>query len=139
MATHENPKNYIECSSQNQNLRYHEIKDHLLNLTAFVGFEAVLLLRIDGLVIQSLWPDKTNEDLLPLAHWVRRVISKVSKELEEHTPHISYDRPPYIISFFKVGLAGILCGVFLEGANTTLLRIEQNRVAELLQDIFEKN
>ncbi|MHA2500914.1 MAG: hypothetical protein ACXAEL_15195 [Candidatus Hodarchaeales archaeon] len=108
---------------------FHEIQDGLENLFAFEGVAAVLLLRIDGLVIQSLWPGEITDDLLPLAHWIRQVIAKVSEELQEHTPHVRYDRPPYTVSFFKVGQAGILCGVFYEGANPMLLNIEMSRAA----------
>ncbi|MHA2369089.1 MAG: hypothetical protein ACXADX_09720 [Candidatus Hodarchaeales archaeon] len=115
---------------------FHEIQDGLENLFAFEGLAAVLLLRIDGLVIQSLWPSEITDDLLPLAHWIRQVIAKVSEELQQHTPHVKYDRPPYIVSFFKVGLAGILCGVYYEGANPMLLNIEMSRTAAAFSTIL---
>ena len=116
---------------------FQQICEELENLIAFEGVAAVLLLRIDGLVLQSIWPDEVTSELLPLAHWIRQIIAKVSEELQEHTPHVRYDRPPYTISFFKSGNAGILCGVFYEGANTTLLNIELNRTAEIFQGILE--
>ncbi|MFX0114653.1 MAG: hypothetical protein ACFFB3_08900 [Candidatus Hodarchaeota archaeon] len=116
---------------------FQQICEEIDNLCAFDGLAAILLLRIDGIVVESKWPDEITDDLLPLAHWVKDVIAKVSKELQENTPHVSYDRPPYVVSFFKTGRAGILCGIFYEGANTTLLNIELNRAAEIFQELLE--
>jgi predicted regulator of Ras-like GTPase activity (Roadblock/LC7/MglB family) len=119
-------------------ISFRRINEEIDNLMAFEGVEAVLLLRIDGLVIESKWPDEITDNLLPLAHWIKKVIAKVSEELQEHTPYVSYDRPPYTVSFFKTGQAGILCGVFDENAPATLLNIELNRTAEVFQKLLEE-
>lgn len=117
---------------------FRQIHEEIDNLCAFEGVAAVLLLRIDGLVIESKWPDEITDNLLPLAHWIKEVITKVSEELQEHTPHVSYDRPPYTVSFFKTGQAGILCGIFDETAPATLLNIELNRTAEVFERLLEE-
>jgi len=113
------------------------IGNEMANLTSIEGIHGSVLYRIDGLVIHTIFSSDICYELLDLALWMKRVISRVSEELTGDVSKLVYDRSPYTIPFYRVGRTAILAGITDENANSGLLEIEFDRISRSLAKAIE--
>jgi predicted regulator of Ras-like GTPase activity (Roadblock/LC7/MglB family) len=113
------------------------ITDELKNLHSFNSIRAVLLFRIDGVIIDSIIDSNDNFNLLNSIKWVKTVIAKVGRELRTALYRIAYSRENEHIYFYKVGSAAILTCILDKFANIGLLSIEMDRIANILEKIID--
>ena len=111
------------------------IRDELENLYSFETINAVLLFRIDGLLLESFISIAKNYDLLNTINWIKTIISKVGSELKSNLYRIAYSRSKDHVYFYKVGSAAILVCVLDKFANLGLLAMEMDRIAFKIADI----
>jgi predicted regulator of Ras-like GTPase activity (Roadblock/LC7/MglB family) len=126
--------NVITNNKSTSNLIY-SIQDELENLFSFETINAVLLFRIDGILLESCIDISKNFELLSTLDWIKTIISKVGSDLKSNLYRIAYSRSNEHVYFYKVGSAAILACVLNKFANLGLLAIEMDRIAFKIADI----
>jgi predicted regulator of Ras-like GTPase activity (Roadblock/LC7/MglB family) len=109
----------------------------MANLASIDGVHGAVLYRIDGLVIHTVFSSSVCYELLDLALWMKKTVSRVSEELVGDVSKLVYDRSPYTIPFYRVGRTAILAGITDENANSGLLEIELDRISRSLAEAIE--
>ena len=114
------------------------VDNEMKNLTSIEGVHGVILYRIDGLVIHSVFSCELSQELLNLAiSFLKDTVKKVSQELSKEITKLTYARAPYTIPFYKIGHTAILAGITDNTANSGLLEIEFDRASQSLAACIE--
>jgi len=113
---------------------FKEVKRLIANLATLEGIYGVILFRIDALLLHLNISTKLDQKLLKLIVWLKNIILKVSKELQESIEGISYTKEEFSVYFYKVGNAGILSIIVDSYANKGLLSIEMDKHALMIED-----
>jgi predicted regulator of Ras-like GTPase activity (Roadblock/LC7/MglB family) len=112
-----------------------DIQDELENLFSFETIHAVMLFRIDGVLLESCIDFSKDTNLLSTLTWIKAIISKVGTELKSNLYRIAYSRHHEHVYFYKAGTATILVCILSKFANLGLLAIEMDRIAFRIADI----
>jgi predicted regulator of Ras-like GTPase activity (Roadblock/LC7/MglB family) len=112
-----------------------DIQDELENLFSFETIHAVMLFRIDGVLLESCIDFSKGTNLLSTLTWIKTIISKVGTELKSNLYRIAYSRHNEHVYFYKAGTATILVCILSKFANLGLLAIEMDRIAFRIADI----
>ena len=103
---------------------------------------AIILFRLDGRVLTSLYNTGLSSSVLPVIKWINSIISKTKEELKHGAKSIKYDKkldekiaiPVY---FYKAGYSSIMVTILNQTANTGLMEIEMSRTAARLGMIID--
>ena len=119
------------------------IGEELGHLAEFDDVQAVLLFRVDGRVLESLYQEEVSETVLIVVSWVRNIISKTTEELQRGSRSVKYDKEinPRLripVYFDLVGRSSILVTLLDSKANSGLMEIEMSRTAKRLGWIIDE-
>ena len=117
---------------------FEHIVDEMQNLASFKSIFAVLLFRIDGKLIESVYEKENQNGILPTLQWIKSIISKVGFELRKNLHRIAYSKRDNHIYFYKIGSSAILACVLNKYANLGLLAIEMDRISQKIENFIEK-
>ena len=117
-------------------------EDEIQHLFDFEDVFAVILFRLDGRVLTSLYNTGLSNSVLPVIKWIKSIISKTKEELKRGAKSIKYHRnldekiaiPVY---FYKAGNSSIMVAILNQTANTGLMEIEMSRTAARLGLIID--
>ena len=119
------------------------IKKELIHLNKFRDVQAVVLFRLDGQVLESIYSQESSSNLLIVISWVKNIISKTMVELQRGSRSVKYDKeistgeniPVY---FYRAGNSSILVSFLGSLANTGFMEIEMSRTARRLGWIIDQ-
>ncbi|MFX1515008.1 MAG: hypothetical protein ACFFC6_01780 [Promethearchaeota archaeon] len=119
------------------------IGEELRHLAEFDDVQAVLLFRVDGRVLESLYQEELSETVLIVVGWVRNIISKTTEELQRGSRSVKYDKEinPKLripVYFYLAGRSSILVTLLDSKANSGLMEIEMSRTAKRLGWIIDE-
>ncbi|MCK4849135.1 MAG: hypothetical protein KAT16_08930 [Candidatus Heimdallarchaeota archaeon] len=118
------------------------IEDEIQHLFDFYDIFAVILFRLDGRVLTSLYNTGFSDSVLPLIKWISNIISKTKEELKRGAKSIKYhkkldDKKAIPVYFYRAGNSSIVVAILNQTANTGLMEIEMSRTAARLGMIID--
>ncbi len=130
-------------STANLSAAITSIKKELIHLNNFRDVQAVVLFRLDGQVLESVYSQKASSSLLIVISWVKNIILKTMVELQRGSRSVKYDKeistgeniPVY---FYRAGNSSILVSFLGPLANTGFMEIEMSRTARRLGWIIDQ-
>ena len=116
--------------------------DEIQHLFDFDDVFAVLLFRLDGRVLNSLYNTGFSNSVLPVIKWIKNIISKTKEELKRGAKSIKYhknldEKKAIPVYFYKAGNSSIMVAILNQTANTGLMEIEMSRTAARLGIIID--
>ena len=133
-------------SSENQirlfSIAISSTKEEIQHLFDFDDVFAVILFRLDGRVLTSLYNIGFSNSLLPVIKWIKDIISKTKEELKRGAKSIKYhknldEKNAIPVYFYKAGNSSIMVAILNQTANTGLMEIEISRTAARLGMIID--
>ena len=112
------------------------------HLFDFQDVIAVILFRLDGRVLSSLYNTGLSNSVLPVIKWISSIISKTKEELKHGAKSIKYhkiigEKKAIPVYFYKAGNSSIMVAILNQTANTGLMEIEMSRTAARLGIIID--
>lgn len=105
------------------------LRKELDYLIKFDDIFALILYRIDGLLITAHYSEKPSYQLLSLASWITKIISKISQELNVGVESVKYSKQGVPVFFYRAGQTAILAAILNPYSNYGLLQMELNKTA----------
>jgi len=117
-------------------------EDEIQHLFDFDDVFAVILFRLDGRVLASLYDTGFSNSVLLVIKWINNIISKTKEELKRGTKSIKYhknldEKNAIPVYFYKAGNSSIMVAILDQTANTGLMEIEMSRTAARLGMIID--
>jgi hypothetical protein len=117
-------------------------EDEIQHLFEFVDVFAVILFRLDGQVLTSLYNTGFSKTILPVIKWINSIISKTKEELKRGAKSIKYhkqldEKNAIPVYFYKAGNSSIVVTILNQTANTGFMEIEMSRTATRLGRIID--
>ncbi len=117
-------------------------EDEIKHLFDFYDVFAVILFRLDGRVLTSLYNTGFSNSVLPVIKWISRIISKTKEELKRGAKSIKYhknvgEKIAIPVYFYKAGNSSIIVAILNQTANTGLMEIEMSRTAARLGIVID--
>ena len=113
---------------------FQEIEDNLKGIASFEDVRCVVLLRKDGTILRSVLPEKPDEEVLKLLHWMIQAVPSVTGKFAIGAKEVIFELETGFIIFVSGGATVLAC-VATEYANISFIRLELKRVAKIIEKL----